>query len=357
MEEDNKKKVLVRELGDQNILSVIEPILKSGIRAHLRVEMGFENGDFYFDAGRMVYAGCSAIKGQEAAYHLISWRNGTFSLRKIKEISEQNVDIEWFDFIKFYEQEIDKIVLSFVPIIGGGMYFELRDKQGQKVLNGDYFQKPMPKGELIELLADPRIEKAYPVTRGAERKVLRITKGSYVLILRYLADVKYFVVAVFSEEAYQEIYEQWLDNVFEPKSIEAVSKALELADKKRVRGTVLVIDDSPTTRAILEDTLSEYRFNVLSAEDGYQGLVIAQAENPDMIFLDVMMPKLDGYEVLKRLRKDDRFKTLPIVMLTSKGLAHDDGAAFREGANLYIEKPFTTKKILAIVENVLGLED
>ncbi len=353
---DNKKKTLVRQLESSNLLNVVEPIMKSGAKAHLHVEMGFENGDFYFDGGRMVFARASAIKGSEAAYYLISWRNGTFALRKVRKTPEHNVNIEWIDFVRFYEEEIEKIVLGFVPEVDGGLYLEMRDQRGGKAFISDHLQKRLSAPALEVLIGDPNIEKAYPALRSGEKEALRIKAESHILVLRYLREIRYFVVAVFSGAVKEEAYSKWIEEVFEPRAIEAVSMALEVADKKRIRGTVLVIDDSPTTRAILQDTLTEYRFNVIAAEDGYEGLVIARDEMPDMIFLDVMMPKLDGYEVLKKIRKEEQLKNLPVVMLTSKGLASDKGAAFREGANLYIEKPFTTKKILAIVENVLGLE-
>jgi len=347
---------LVRELGSMSLLSVVEPIMKSGATAHLHVEMGFENGDFYFENGRIVYARSSAIKGQEAAYYLISYRSGAFALRKVKKVPEQNVDIDWLDFLRFYEEEIEKIILAFVPEIEGGLYLELRDQHGKKTFSSDHLAKPLLKSEMDKLLLDSEIEKSYPSLQGTGKKALEIKTETHLLVVRYLPEIRYFVVTVFADAGREEIYENWLDEMFEPKALEVVSLALEIADKKRVRGTVLVIDDSPTTRAILEDTLSEYRFNVITASDGYEGLVMARERIPDMIFLDVMMPKLDGYEVLKRLRKEEQFKKLPIVMLTSKGLATDKGAAFREGANLYIEKPFTSRKILAIVENVLGLD-
>ena len=111
-----------------------------------------------------------------------------------------------------------------------------------------------------------------------------------------------------------------------------------------------------TVREILEDVLTANGFRVISAEDGYEALVRVRDARPDLIFLDLLMPRMDGYEVCRRLKRDDATRTIPVVMLTVKELQEDHGAGFREGADLYIEKPFTEKKILAIVENVLGLE-
>lgn len=358
MEEDTEKsRMLVRELGQANLLNVIEPILKTGARAHLHVELGGEDGDFYFDNGHMVFARASAIINEEAAYYLLSWRNGTFALKKVKQLPpEPNVDIEWLDFARFYEEEIEKLVLSLVPQIEGGLYLILRDPRGKTVFFTDHLKPQLSEGKVKQLLSDSRIEKSFAALMKSNDTFVRMESGEHLLVLHYLPEMRYFSIGIVGRAAKDQGYEKWMEEVFEPRALEAVSLALELADKKRTRGKILVIDDSPTTRAILEDTLTEYRFRVISAENGYEGLIIAQDEEPDMIFLDVMMPKLSGYDVLKRLRANDRLKDMPVVMLTSKGLSDDKGEAFKEGANLYIEKPFTSKKILAIVENVLGLE-
>ncbi len=358
MEENTEKsQALVRELGQANLLNVIEPILKTGARAHLHVELGGEDGDFYFNESRMVFARASAIVNEEAAYYLLSWRNGTFALKKVKKLPpEPNVDIEWLDFTRFYEEEIDKLVQSFVPQIEGGLYLILRDPRGKTVFFADHFKKSLSENKVKQLLSDSRIEKSFAALMKSNDTFVRMESGDYLLVLHYLPEIRYFTIGIIRKNAKDHGYEKWMQEVFEPRALEAVSLALELADKKRVRGKILVIDDSPTTRAILEDTLTEYRFHVISAENGYEGIIVAQDVEPDMIFLDVLMPKLSGYDVLKRLRANDRLKDLPVVMLTSRGLTDDKGEAFKEGANLYIEKPFTSKKILAIVENVLGLE-
>lgn len=361
---ENKKKAppkektgrLVGQLKDISLLEVVEPVLKSGARAHLHVELGNEQGHYYFDDGRMVHAVSTAIEGAEAAYHLISWRNGRFALAKDKPSPAQTVEVEWIDFVRFYEEEIEKIVLEFVPEVEGGIYLEVRNQRGGKVFGTNHLYGAAAADALGMLLADETIESRLTELRLGTREKYTNSYGNHFLIVKYLEEIRYCVIAVFADLGRIEYFEGWLDNHFEPRALEGVSLALEKSDRMRVRGVILVIDDSPTTRAVLEDTLTEYRFKVVTAEDGYEGIVKVREFKPQMIFLDVMMPRMDGYEVLNRLRSDPEFKTTPIVMLTSKGLVSDHGAAFEKGADLYIEKPFTTKKILTIVENVLGLE-
>ena len=354
--ESRGNKGLVGKLEEESLLEIIEPVLRSGARSHLKVTLGKEEGNFYFDGGKMVHATSTSILGSEAAYNLISWRNGVFTLKRGIKPPQKSADIEWLDFMRFFEEEIEKIIMDFLNNIGIGFYLDLRNHRGEKVFKINHLSSEDAEGDLKALLGEKEIDKALPDLRRGRRKAHHQILRDQLLLVRYLKEVRYYAVAIFDKAQKMDLYYDWLGGVFEPKALEAISLALEKADKLRVRGTVLIIDDSSTTRAIMEDTLSEYRFKVITAEDGYEGIVKIKENLPNLIFLDIMMPKLDGYEVLKKIRKDHKLRNIPIVMLSSKGLEKDKGKSLREGAKLYIEKPFTSKKILATVENVLGLE-
>lgn len=351
-----RKGRLIGQLKEISLLEVVEPVLKSGASAHLQVELGSEQGHYYFEDGRMVHALSTSIEGVEAAYHLISWRHGRFALARDKPSPAHTVEIEWIDFLRFYEEEIEKIVLEFVPEVEGGIYLEVRNQRGGKVFGTNHLFGASAADALGNLLADETLESRFAELRMHTREKYTCSHGDHLLLVKYLEEIRYCVLAVFADLGRIEYYEGWLNNHFEPRALEGVSLALEKADRMRIRGVILVVDDSPTTRAVLEDTLTQYRFKVVTAEDGYEALVKAREVKPQMIFLDVMMPRMDGYEVLSRLRSDPELEKITVVMLTSKELVKDRGAAFEKGADLYIEKPFTTRKILTIVENALGLE-
>lgn len=343
-------------LEDESLLEIVEPVLKSGATAHLSLKLGNHTGEIYFENGHIVHAVSTALEGKEAAYNLMSWRSGEWGLKKGAAPAGKTVDIGWMDFSMFFEEEIEKIVLSIIPEIVGGLYLDMRSFKGRRIYTINRLEDSGAEKDLNELLTPSELKGAVSKLRSGEVERLIKRRGGHMLFARYLKELRYYVFAVFSLNGDVGKYNEWLENTFEPKVLDAVSLAMEKADKTALRGTILVIDDSPTTRAILEDTLSQYRFNVITAEDGYEGLVKMKEVMPDLIFLDVMMPKIDGYEVLRKVRADKETAAIPVVMLTSKELAKDEGVAFKEGANLYIEKPFTTKKILTIVENVLGLE-
>jgi DNA-binding response OmpR family regulator len=110
---------------------------------------------------------------------------------------------------------------------------------------------------------------------------------------------------------------------------------------------VLVIDDDPSVRMLVCDVLEAYGYEASSAEDGFAGLRAIAAQRPDCVILDVMMPGLDGHEVLTRIRASSVGMDLPVVMLTAA--ADDDHAwqAWTEGVDYFIAKPFEPDELLS----------
>lgn len=108
---------------------------------------------------------------------------------------------------------------------------------------------------------------------------------------------------------------------------------------------ILVIDDDPSVTSVLKRGLSYEGFSVQTAASGQEGLSVARDMEPDLIILDVMMPGMDGIEVLKRLRAADT--RLPVIMLTAKDAPADQVAGLDSGADDYVVKPFTFEVLLA----------
>jgi DNA-binding response OmpR family regulator len=114
---------------------------------------------------------------------------------------------------------------------------------------------------------------------------------------------------------------------------------------------ILIVDDEAPMRAALEQTLRSEGFKVASAADGEAGLELALAEPFDLILLDVMMPKLDGFAVCQSLRQYG--SKVPILMLTAKGQVDDRVTGLESGADDYLTKPFSLKELLARVHALL----
>lgn len=116
---------------------------------------------------------------------------------------------------------------------------------------------------------------------------------------------------------------------------------------------ILVVDDEEVTTKLAKKFLEKHGFIVACAYDGEEALKLAHSENPDLILLDVMLPQIDGFEVCKRLKKEEQFKNIPILMFTAKGLSRDIEKGKEVGADEYIIKPFSGKALVATIRKHL----
>ena len=117
--------------------------------------------------------------------------------------------------------------------------------------------------------------------------------------------------------------------------------------------TILVVDDEPPILELVRYTLEDEQIRVLEASDGAQALETALAARPDLILLDVQMPRLDGLEVCRRLRADASFAGTRIVMLTAAGQDADRARGLAAGADEYLTKPFSPLALFTLVRSLL----
>ena len=121
-----------------------------------------------------------------------------------------------------------------------------------------------------------------------------------------------------------------------------------------VRPVVLVADDDPDILALVRFRLERDGYEVLSAPDGETALDLALARTPDLALLDVMMPRLDGYEVTRRLRRHGPTTAIPIILLTARVQDPDVALGIEAGADDYVTKPFSPQALGARVQAALG---
>jgi DNA-binding response OmpR family regulator len=121
---------------------------------------------------------------------------------------------------------------------------------------------------------------------------------------------------------------------------------------------VLIVEDERTLSMIIADTLRDEGFDVAQAYDGNQGLSSMRVHHPDVVIADVMMPHMDGFEMVRQMRKTD--KTTPVLFLTARSSTDDLVAGFKLGANDYLKKPFTMQELIirvkALVNKAMQLE-
>ncbi|HXG44074.1 MAG TPA: response regulator [Gemmatimonadales bacterium] len=116
--------------------------------------------------------------------------------------------------------------------------------------------------------------------------------------------------------------------------------------------TVLIIDDDPDQRRLLERTLATRGYRVLLAADGEAGLALAVTGRPDAIVLDVMMPRLNGFQTCRRLKAEPATASVPVVMLTAKDQPADEYWAREVGANEYLTKPVEISALLDLLDRL-----
>jgi twitching motility two-component system response regulator PilG len=116
---------------------------------------------------------------------------------------------------------------------------------------------------------------------------------------------------------------------------------------------VLVIDDSKTIRRSAENLLTKEGYDVITATDGFDALAKIVDSRPGIIFVDVMMPRLDGYQTCALIKNNSEFKTTPVVMLSSKDGLFDKAKGRIVGSDQYITKPFSKDELLGTIRNLV----
>lgn len=116
---------------------------------------------------------------------------------------------------------------------------------------------------------------------------------------------------------------------------------------------LLLVDDEPALREAVKAYLENFGFTVDVATNGEEGWQMVQQNHPELVITDVMMPGVDGYQLLKRLREDPQFKPLPVVFLTARGMTSDRIQGYQARCDAYLSKPFDPDELVAIVENLL----
>ncbi|WP_457857464.1 Hpt domain-containing protein [Psychrobacter pulmonis] len=137
---------------------------------------------------------------------------------------------------------------------------------------------------------------------------------------------------------------------------EIAKPAISVRSSTESKTTILVVDDSVTVRKVTSRFLERQGFNVVLAKDGIDALEILQETTPDLMLLDIEMPRMDGFEVASQVRHNRRLQELPIIMITSRTGEKHRERAFEIGVNDYMGKPFQENQLLNKIQGLLGIE-
>ncbi len=117
--------------------------------------------------------------------------------------------------------------------------------------------------------------------------------------------------------------------------------------------TILIVDDDSDIRYILSKTLKKEGYKVIEAADGFEGIESVQEQKPDLVILDIMMPRMSGWEACDKIKEIDPY--LPIAILTVKGAETDEVKSFVSGANRHLTKPMKKEEVLEVVAELLEI--
>ena len=120
------------------------------------------------------------------------------------------------------------------------------------------------------------------------------------------------------------------------------------------RKKILLVDDADTILMMERMILNKGGYDLITAKDGQEAVAKAVAERPDLILMDVVMPRMNGFEACKQLKKQDETKTIPIVMITTRGEEENVETGYESGCDDYITKPLNGLEVLTKVKNYLG---
>jgi DNA-binding response OmpR family regulator len=116
---------------------------------------------------------------------------------------------------------------------------------------------------------------------------------------------------------------------------------------------ILVVDDEPDLRSVLRFSLEAERFEVIEAADGEEGLKMACEQHPDLVLLDLMLPRMDGYKVCRALKFDDRYRNIPVFILSARSGETDRRLALELGADAFVIKPYDLKDLVSRIRERL----
>lgn len=116
---------------------------------------------------------------------------------------------------------------------------------------------------------------------------------------------------------------------------------------------IMVVDDSPTELKIMTEPFIPKGYNVITAMDGEEAIKMAESEKPDLIVLDVIMPKMNGFQVCRKIKTTPDLKGIKVILLTSKNQESDEFWGMKQGADAYMTKPFDSGELLAKAESLL----
>lgn len=186
------------------------------------------------------------------------------------------------------------------------------------------------------------------------KELIDLHKGKIEVLSSHSEGTIFTITLPVTESAYSES-ERIMTSTFETSNDLISTETNSLSKKEKLNSlkkTILIVEDNFDLQAFLKELLIN-QYNIILADDGEQGYYYAKSNFPDLILSDIMMPKLDGIEMCKKLQKDSLTRHIPIILLTAKNSTNAKLEGLKSGAIEYINKPFNTNELLLKVQNII----
>jgi CheY-like chemotaxis protein len=343
---------LVGRLENESMLELVAETIKSKAPMYLWLKFMGEEGHFYFREGKIVAAACRSLRGRQAAYNLLAFRSGIFRLVRGQKPPAENVEIVWSDFEKSYQEELHKLIVSFMHSLEGKFVFRVLDCHHQEIYawedtHSEHLQK------LLKKLFDAGAEDGFKLlVRGLEDQITESREGIFAAIF-YIPELRYFLAAA-GEGGEKEKIINWIRYEFIPLSREAVSVSLRKADRLARRAGILAVIPDPELAEHVSSPLHAAGFKVWVCQDGFEGLVRTEDYHPDLILLYHDLKRIIAPEVFQRLKRKEQSQMIPVISLVEEG--EREKAQAEPCGDIYLAIPFSAKKLIKEVENILELK-
>jgi len=136
------------------------------------------------------------------------------------------------------------------------------------------------------------------------------------------------------------------------REINSAKESIEIEETKEYLGEVLIVDDDPDTLFTIDEMVKDCNCKTILAKNGVECMEVLKHTTPDLILLDIMMPEMDGFETIKNIREDEKWKDIPVFAVTAKAMANDKEIILKHGFNDYIPKPVKSTIITIKINQV-----
>ncbi len=343
---------LLGMMEDGSILEIVEPICQTRADVQLDIWDDDRVAKFFFEGGRLVHAVSGNHKGRDVAYNLINFRRGVFKFKRDQKAPEHTVNIPYEGFFDRFQMGMAEIFSQVALALDDRQVAcEIRSHKGALIARWSNSLAMGARLGRLENLTHDQVSKLLESIGPGKLDTFRPHEGM-IEYLRRLQSFKAFVRIIYSDAELTQRIQKWNEDNLEAGVVRAFTDALKQAD--RHPGTrlpkILHIDDEEPMHLLVKHALSNIKAEIIAAYDGQEGFRTALKERPDLIILDLSMPRMNGFEACQKLKEHEKTCNTKILVLSGEDTEVNrqivTGSLF---ADSFLAKPFNRRQLVMTV--------